>query len=92
MSRIQRPLRPASVLSMMMMMMMVAIMRSVLINLGDQRSVSRDGTSAKATLARTTTHVYDSGAARGRGEASPYGWTSKNYVICVYFHCHGTSS
>jgi len=27
------------------------------------------------------------------GEASPtYGWTSKNYVICVCFHCHGTSS
>ena len=26
------------------------------------------------------------------GEASPYGWTSKNYVICVSFHCHGTSS
>ena len=22
----------------------------------------------------------------------PYGWTSKNYVICVCFHCHGTSS
>ena len=34
-----------------------------------------------------------SGAARGgRGEASPYGWTSKNYVLCVCFHCHGTSS
>ena len=28
----------------------------------------------------------------GRAEASPpYGWTSKNYVICVCFHCHGTS-
>jgi len=26
------------------------------------------------------------------GEASPYGWTSKNYVICVCFHCHGSSS
>ena len=25
-------------------------------------------------------------------EASPYGWTSKNYVICMCFHCHGTSS
>ena len=33
-----------------------------------------------------------SGAARGKGEASPHGWTSKNYVICVCFHCHGTSS
>jgi len=34
-----------------------------------------------------------SGAARGEGEASPhYGWTSKNCVICVCFHCHGTSS
>jgi len=34
-----------------------------------------------------------SGAARvGRGKASPYGWTPKNYVICVCFHCHGTSS
>ena len=30
---------------------------------------------------------------RGRGgEAPPYGWTSKNYVICVCFHGHGTSS
>ena len=26
------------------------------------------------------------------GKAPPYGWTSKNYVICVCFHCHGTSS
>ena len=26
------------------------------------------------------------------GEASPYGWTSKNYVICVCFHCHGTNT
>jgi len=32
-----------------------------------------------------------SGAARG-GSFTPYGWTSKNYVICVCFHCHGTSS
>ena len=31
-----------------------------------------------------------SGAARG--EIPPYGLTSKNYVICVCFHCHGTSS
>jgi len=23
----------------------------------------------------------------GKGEASPYGWTSKNYVICVCFPC-----
>jgi len=36
--------------------------------------------------------VISSDAAKGRGEASPYGWTSKNYVICVCFHCHGTSS
>jgi len=28
----------------------------------------------------------------GRGEASPYVWTSKKYVICVCCHCHGTSS
>ena len=29
----------------------------------------------------------------GKGGSFPsYGWTSKNYVICVYFHCHGTSS
>ena len=34
----------------------------------------------------------DSGAGRGRGKLPPYGWTSKNYVICVCFHCHGTSS
>jgi len=33
-----------------------------------------------------------SGAARGKGESSPYGWTSKNNVICLCFHCHGTSS
>jgi len=26
------------------------------------------------------------------GEAPPYGWASKNYVICVCFHCHRTSS
>ena len=26
------------------------------------------------------------------GELPPYGWTSKNYVICVCFHCRGTSS
>ena len=33
-----------------------------------------------------------SGAARGgRGKLPPYGWTSKNYVICVCFHCHETS-
>ena len=35
----------------------------------------------------------NSGAARGgRGKLPPYGWTSKNCVICVCFHCHGTSS
>jgi len=29
----------------------------------------------------------------GEGGSFPsYGWTSKNYVICVCFHCHGTSS
>ena len=27
-----------------------------------------------------------------KGKLPPYGWTSKNYVICVCFHCHGTSS
>jgi len=26
------------------------------------------------------------------GKLPPYGWTSKNYVICVCFHCHRTSS
>jgi len=37
--------------------------------------------------------VQRSGAARGEeGKLPPYGWTSKNYVICVCFHCHGTSS
>ena len=37
---------------------------------------------------------WSSGAARGRkgGKLPPYGWTSKNYVIRVCFHCHGTSS
>jgi len=35
-----------------------------------------------------------SGAARGEGKGKlpPYGWTSKNYAICVCFHCRGTSS
>ena len=28
----------------------------------------------------------------GGGKLPPYGWTSKNYVICMCFHCHGTSS
>jgi len=33
------------------------------------------------------------GAAKGEGEKlPPYGWTSKNYVICVCFHCLETSS
>jgi len=27
-----------------------------------------------------------------RGKLPPYGWTSKNYVICVCFHCYRTSS
>jgi len=37
--------------------------------------------------------VRRSGAAMGEGEKlPPYVWTSKNYVICVCFHCHGTSS
>jgi len=37
--------------------------------------------------------VTHSGAARGGGGKLPaYGWTSKNYVICVCFRCHGTSS
>jgi len=26
------------------------------------------------------------------GKLPPYGWTSKNYVICVCFRCHGTST
>jgi len=48
-------------------------------------------------------HFYSGQQARqwrrqgGRGEEGggsfpPSGWTSKNYVICVCFHCHGTSS
>jgi len=28
----------------------------------------------------------------GKGKTSPDGWTSENYVICVCFHCDGTSS
>jgi len=28
----------------------------------------------------------------GKGKLPPYGWASKNYVICVCFHRHGTSS
>jgi len=35
---------------------------------------------------------YSGAAWGGRRKASPYGWTSINYVICVSFHCHGTSS
>jgi len=42
---------------------------------------------------RNTSNVPISGAAREeRGKLPPYGWTSKNYVICVCFHCHRTSS
>jgi len=37
-------------------------------------------------------YVHASGAARGGGKLPPYGWKSKNYVTCVCFHCHGTSS
>ena len=49
------------------------------------------GTNKGATQAGMTIGTY-SGAARGEGEELPaYGWTSKNYVICVCFHCRGTS-
>ena len=41
---------------------------------------------------RCTVGLRTSGAARGgRGKLPPYGWTSKNYVIRVCFHCHVTS-
>jgi len=39
--------------------------------------------------------VYGVGQWRRQGERGkfpPYGWTSKNNVICVCFHGHGTSS
>ena len=38
-------------------------------------------------------YTYIAVAPPGGGEElPPYGWKSKNYVICVCFHCHGTSS
>jgi len=40
---------------------------------------------------RTLLAPLSSGAAKG-GRRGTYGWTSKNYVICVCFHGHGTSS
>jgi len=44
-------------------------------------------------IRRIQTSKHDSGAARGEGGSfPPYRWTSKNYTICVCFHCHGTSS
>jgi len=50
----------------------------------------RRGTAILFTHHRS---VELSGAARGEGGKLPrYGWTSRNYVICVCFHCHGTSS
>jgi len=47
--------------------------------------------SVKTGVCAGAARPYTSGAAR-RGKIPPYGWTSKNYVICVCFHCHGTSS
>ena len=47
----------------------------------------------RRTAIRTAAAGSVSGAATGgRGKLPPYGGTSKNYVICVCFHCHGTSS
>jgi len=40
---------------------------------------------------RTPYQWRHQGEGRG-GKLPPYGWTSKNYVIYVCFHCHGTSS
>ena len=38
-------------------------------------------------------HVAQQWRRQGEGgKLPPYGWTSKNYVICACFHCHGTSS
>jgi len=42
------------------------------------------------TLLRITTQWRRQGG--GGGKLPPYGWTSKNYVIRVCFHCRGTSS
>jgi len=43
-------------------------------------------------LRRSKMHDTSGAARGGRGKLPPYGWTSKNYIICVCFHCHGTSS
>ena len=53
--------------------------------------LARSALTAAAAAAAAAAY---SGAARGKGGSfpPPYGWTSKNYVICVCFHCHGTSS
>ena len=39
----------------------------------------------------TTSGIAGGGAGKRRKLPPPYGRTSKNYVICVCFHCHGTS-
>jgi len=44
-------------------------------------TVPQYGRSSTARVSNSALRL--SGAARGKGEASPYGWTSKNYVICV---------
>ena len=33
-------------------------------------------------------YIYTVAPPSGGGESSPYGSTSRNYVICVCFHCH----
>ena len=53
----------------------------------------RPATPPVRSAARHSRVVGVSGAARGKGGSfPPYGWTSKNYVLCVCFHCHGSSS
>jgi len=49
-------------------------------------ATTRPQASTYTTHTHTHTHTHTDTVAPpdgGKGEASPYGWTSKNYVICV---------
>jgi len=65
--------------------------------LDDQSHRSRATTARVLRAEPTTTTKRDAilvapPGGKERGSFPPYGWTSKNYVICVCFHGHGTSS
>ena len=61
-----------------------------------QRGYTGNGTVCTGPTPHHTrallTLLYPVAPPGGKGEKlPPYGWKSKNYVICVCFHCHGTS-